>query len=476
MVVVNTQCGHLATLNLRKSRSVFSMYRSLRTVVILFAFLVWAFHSAAFAQQQETAAPAETAAPTETTAPAETAEAIELLDPEISDAKFTLRLVYLTRGELEEFAKGWIKIVQAQTKEAADINIGLSTAEGSKAELLRVALKRAMDRRNLLFQKQELILKEWEAKGAKPEDLAEFSNYVAAVRLNELKATDATTLIKWFLDWLTSSTGGIKVGIWLLSLVASLFAVVFLARILTGFVRRALFRVPEMSDLLRNFVSKVAYWLILGVGLIIALSLFGINMTPLLAVFGGASFVVGFAMQSTLSNLASGLLLMITKPFDVGDVVDAAGVSGTVRNVSIVSTTIVTFDNQVIVVPNTMVWESVITNVNASDIRRVDLTFGIGYGDDIDLAKKTLKEVLEGHPLVLDDPEPLIRMHELADSSVNLICRPWSKSDDYWTVYWDVLQQAKERFDAAGISIPFPQRDVHIITPDQKSPTQTAWR
>jgi small conductance mechanosensitive channel len=201
--------------------------------------------------------------------------------------------------------------------------------------------------------------------------------------------------------------------------------------------------------------------------MIIALSLFGINMTPLLAVFGGASFVVGFAMQSTLSNLASGLLLMITKPFDVGDAVDAAGVSGTVKNVSIVSTTILTFDNQVIVVPNTKVWESVITNVNASDIRRVDLTFSIGYGDDIELAKKTLKEVLAGHPLVLDDPEPLIRMHELADSSVNLICRPWAKTEDYWNVYWDVLQQAKERFDDAGLSIPFPQRDIHVYQAPQ---------
>jgi small conductance mechanosensitive channel len=459
LVVVNTQSDHLITSMLRKSQPVPSMYLLLGKVVLLCVFLAWSFQSTATAQQPETSASAETT------------EVVELLDPEISDEEFTLRLVPLRQGELEKFAEGWIKIIQAQTKVAGDINIALSSAEGTKAELLRTGLEKAVARRNLLFGKQELVLQEWEAKGAKPEDLAEYRTYAAAVRRSELKATDAKTLVKWFLGWLTSSDGGVKVGIWLLSLIASLFAVVFLARIFTGFFKRALFRVPEMSDLLRNFVSKMAYWLILGVGIIIALSLFGINMTPLLAVFGGASFVVGFAMQSTLGNLASGLLLMITKPFDVGDVVDAAGVSGTVRNVSIVSTTIVTFDNQVIVVPNTMVWESVITNVNASDIRRVDLTFGIGYGDDIDLAKKTLKEVLEGHPLVLDDPEPLIRMHELADSSVNLICRPWSKSDDYWTVYWDVLQQAKERFDAAGISIPFPQRDVHLIPSDDKAPS-----
>jgi small conductance mechanosensitive channel len=459
LVVVNTRCDHLATSYQRISRSVFSICRLLRIVVVLCSFLAWSFHSTAIAQQQEAAATTEAT------------EVIELIDPEIDDAEFTLRLVSLTRGELEEFVKGWIKIVQVETKRAAGINIELSTAKSAEAELLRMGLERAVERRNLLFNKLELVLEEWEAKGAKPEDLAEYSTYVAAVRRSELKATDAKTLGKWFLDWLTSSNGGVKIGISLLSLIASLFGVIFLARILARILKRALFRIPEMSDLLRNFISKMAYWLILAVGIVIVLSLFGINMTPLLAVFGGASFVVGFAMQSTLGNLASGLLLMITKPFDVGDVVDAAGVSGTVRNVSIVSTTIVTFDNQVIVVPNTMVWESVITNVNASDIRRVDLTFGIGYGDDIDLAKKTLKEVLEGHPLVLDDPEPLIRMHELADSSVNLICRPWSKSDDYWTVYWDVLQQAKERFDAAGISIPFPQRDVHLIPSDDKAPS-----
>lgn len=224
-----------------------------------------------------------------------------------------------------------------------------------------------------------------------------------------------------------------------------------------------------MSNLLQNFVSRMIYWLIMGVGIIVVLSLFGIDMTPLLAVFGGASFIIGFAMQSTLGNLASGLLLMVTKPFDVGDVVDAAGVSGTVRNVSIVSTTILTFDNQVIVVPNTMVWDSVITNVNASDTRRVDLTFGIGYDDDIELAKKTLGEILDKHPLILDDPAPNIRLHELADSSVNFICRPWVKSEDYWNVYWDIMQQAKERFDEVGLSIPYPQRDVHIhqITEDK---------
>jgi small conductance mechanosensitive channel len=390
------------------------------------------------------------------------AKAIELPGFKISDAEFALRLVHLTKAELKETAKEWLKITQVQTKHAADINIALTSADGPTAERLRADLGKAAIQRQILFQKLGLILKEWEAKGAKPESVVEYRNYVNAVVRSELKATDAKTLSKWFLSWLTSADGGVKIGLSILSLIASLFFVVFLAKILTGFVKRALHKIPEMSNLLREFVSKIAYWIITAIGIVIALSLFGIDMTPLLAVFGGASFIIGFAMQSTLSNLASGLLLMITKPFDVGDVIDAAGVAGTVQNVSIVSTTILTFDNQVIVVPNTKVWDSVITNVNASDIRRVDLTFGIGYDDDIDLARQTLATLVSSHPLVLDDPAPVIRVHELADSSVNIICRPWAKSDDYWDVYWDLMQQTKERFDAVGLSIPFPQRDVHL--------------
>jgi small conductance mechanosensitive channel len=157
---------------------------------------------------------------------------------------------------------------------------------------------------------------------------------------------------------------------------------------------------------------------------------------------------------------------MINKPFDVGDLVDTNGILGEVEAVSIVSTTVRTLDNQVVILPNSAVWGSIITNVTVSPLRRVDMVFGIGYGDDIDTAMEVLESIVADHPLTLDDPEPLIKMHELADSSVNFICRPWSKTEDYWTVYWDLTRQVKERFDAAGVSIPFPQRDVHLFKGD----------
>jgi len=177
---------------------------------------------------------------------------------------------------------------------------------------------------------------------------------------------------------------------------------------------------------------------------------------------GGASFIIAFALQETLGNLAAGLMIMINRPFDEGDYVQLAGLGGTVKHVSVVSTTVTTPDNQVIVIPNSKVWGDVITNVTASDTRRVDLVFGIGYGDSIEAAQKVLEEVVANHPLILDEPAPVIRVSELADSSVNFIVRPWTQTGDYWNVYWDLQRAVKEAFDANGISIPFPQTDMHL--------------
>jgi small conductance mechanosensitive channel len=148
----------------------------------------------------------------------------------------------------------------------------------------------------------------------------------------------------------------------------------------------------------------------------------------------------------------------------VGDLVDTNGVLGEVVAVSIVSTTVRTLDNQVVILPNSQVWGSIITNVTVSATRRIDMVFGIGYSDDIETASKVLHDVVAKHPLVLEDPEPMIRVHELADSSVNFICRPWTNTENYWAVYWDLTRQVKESFDSAGVSIPFPQRDVHLYS------------
>jgi small conductance mechanosensitive channel len=159
-------------------------------------------------------------------------------------------------------------------------------------------------------------------------------------------------------------------------------------------------------------------------------------------------------------------MIMINRPFDEGDYVLVGGVGGTVKSVNIVATTVTTPDNQVIVIPNKNVWGNVITNVTASDTRRVDLVFGISYEDSIPDALRVMEDTVKAHALVLSDPEPTIRVHELAASSVNFVCRPWVKTDDYWTVYWDLTHRMKDAFGEASISIPYPQRDVHIRTKD----------
>jgi small conductance mechanosensitive channel len=203
------------------------------------------------------------------------------------------------------------------------------------------------------------------------------------------------------------------------------------------------------------------------IGIVVALSMLEVNITPFVAGLGVAGFVLGFALQGTLSNFASGLMILIYRPYDVGHIIDAAGVKGKVKSMNLVSTTIMTFDNQVVIVPNGEIWGGVITNVTGSSTRRVDMVFGISYSDDISKASKILEDILAKHDLVLDDPTPVVKLHELADSSVNFICRPWVKTDDYWTVYWDVTRAVKEQFDAKDVSIPFPQRDVHLYkTPE----------
>ena len=218
----------------------------------------------------------------------------------------------------------------------------------------------------------------------------------------------------------------------------------------------------ELSELLHRMVLLVVRNTVTIIGILIALSQVGISLGPLLAGLGVVGFVVGFALQDTLSNFAAGMLILIYRPFDVKDFVEAGGVSGLVSDMSLVNTTILTFDNQTIIVPNSKIWGDVIKNVTAQDVRRIDMVFGISYSDDIPKTEQLLKQIVASQETVLDDPETLIRLHELADSSVNFIVRPWVKKDDYWETYWAITRDVKMRFDEQGISIPFPQRDVHI--------------
>ena len=258
-----------------------------------------------------------------------------------------------------------------------------------------------------------------------------------------------------------------------LSIIARSFAFILillafwaLSRIAARLVERAMLsdRV-NVSALLQELSRRFVANLVLALGFMVALSQVGVSIGPLLAGLGVAGFVIGFALQDSLSNFASGIMILFYRPFDVGDIVETGSVLGTVRSMSLVNTTILTFDNQTLMIPNSKIWGDVIKNVTAQTERRVDMMFGIAYSDDVDKAEAVLTQIVDEHELVLDEPAPTIRLHELGDSSVNFVVRPWVKRDDYWPVYWDITRAVKRRFDETGISIPFPQRDVHLIQP-----------
>jgi len=218
----------------------------------------------------------------------------------------------------------------------------------------------------------------------------------------------------------------------------------------------------KMDDMLIEFITSIANTVLLLFIIIAALDRLGVNTTSLIALLGAAGLAVGLALQGSLQNFAAGVLLIIFRPFRSGDFIEAGGTIGVVETISIFSTIIKTGDNRQVIVPNGAIYGGAITNFSAKPTRRIDMVFGIGYNDDIRKAKDILKQILEAEPRVLKDPEPLIAVGELADSSVNFNVRPWVNSDDYWPVKFDLTEKIKLVFDENEISIPYPQMDVHM--------------
>jgi small conductance mechanosensitive channel len=251
------------------------------------------------------------------------------------------------------------------------------------------------------------------------------------------------------------------------------WAAIALARLARRLVKRSLNRRPSnMSQLLRRMIISSTGNIVLILGLLFGLAQLGISVGPLLAGLGIAGFIVGFALQDTLGNFASGMLILFYRPYDVGDFIETNGVLGKVSRMSLVNTTVLTIDNQTLVLPNSKIWGDVIKNVTAQRQRRVDMVFSIGYADDIARAEEVLSEIVSSHEKVLDDPAPVVRLHTLNESSVDFVVRPWVMTEDYWDVYWDITRAVKIRFDESDISIPFPQRDIHIYATENAPETR----
>ncbi len=345
------------------------------------------------------------------------------------------------------------KAIEAATEAKSEILEDMTVLQDQRIE--------RVDRLNLVLS---AITKKMgkTAEGKEPDEVIPYRQYVKAISGVQVDVTDVHAAWVNIYGWMVSTEGGIR---WLLNLmqfILIIFAFWALSRILSKAIKKALEMSPSNSIILNNFIVSSIRRLTFIIGILIGLSALEVNIGPVLAVIGAAGFVVAFALQSTLSNFASGIMIMFYRPFDVGDLIDVTGIYGTVKSMTLVSTSVMTLDNKLMVVPNNQIWGNTITNATKSSERRVDMIFGISYTDNIEHAKQVMDKILADHPKILSTPEPVVRLHELGDSSVNFVCRPWVYTADYWDVYWDVTRQVKERFDAEGISIPFPQRDVHI--------------
>ena len=380
-------------------------------------------------------------------------------NPDISIQELEYRLQPLTKEDLAVEAAGWLQILKKHVGKVSETQIKALTAEGdAKTELLESTTK-LQEQQTALADRLRTVISEFKSKGG---DIVDYEAYITAIAGVKVDISDAGAAWTVITGWLMSPEGGLR---WVKNIVFFLIVILlsyFVSNLIGKAVKRAVANIQSASELLRDFIVNISRKVILVVGFVVALSMLEVNIGPLLAAIGAVGFIMGFALQGTLSNFASGILILIYRPYDVGDLVEVGGMLGKVDAMTIVSTTLRKVDNQKVVVPNNMIWGDIITNITGTSKRRVDMVFGIGYSDDMAKAQEVLEEILANHDAILKDPAPVVKVHELADSSVNFVVRPWVETDDYWDVYWDITRSVKEKFDAAGVSIPFPQRDIHM--------------
>ena len=325
--------------------------------------------------------------------------------------------------------------------------------------------------RTAISDRLNVVLDELSAKlgtsadGAENEFILPFRLYIAAVNTIKVDVTDTQSFVSNMKGWLRSDVGGVRLAKQLSYFLLSVLSFWALGWVLGRLVDRALKITRITAELMRSVIVRSVRRITLMIGILVGLAAMDINIGPILAVVGAAGFVIAFALQDTLSNFASGVMIMIYRPFDVGDLITVGGVTGRARSMNLVSTTIATEDNQLLVIPNNTVWRNIITNTTGSDTRRVDMIFRVGYDDDIEQAQRLLGSALENQPLVLKEPAPTIAVQNLGAVSVDLICRPWARTEDYWEVYRSITRDVKERFQAAGLKPPYLQASLQLPAP-----------
>ncbi len=293
----------------------------------------------------------------------------------------------------------------------------------------------------------------------------EAANNTVNEAVDAVTSMDPNTILEFLKNSGIDSTLFVNFGKNLIVAILIFYIGRFIVRLVVRGMSRVMDR-QQVDQTLQKFVGNLVSMALMVVVIIAAIGALGIQTTSFIAIFGAAGLAVGLALQGSLSNFAAGVLIVLFRPYKVGDYVEAAGIAGSVEEVQILTTVLKTPDNKKIIVPNSQIMDSIITNYSANDTRRVDLTIGVSYSDDLDKVHATLRELVNADERILKDPECLIAVQALADSSVNFVVRPWVASGDYWGVYFDLTEAVKKRFDDEGISFPFPQQDVHIYKVD----------
>jgi small conductance mechanosensitive channel len=275
------------------------------------------------------------------------------------------------------------------------------------------------------------------------------------------QATLSSLGFSWDQILLTMQTTGLELAL----NVGKAILIFYVGKLLVRLVLKTVKRIMDkqgIEDTLETFVLSLSRMVLMLFVIIATVGALGIQTTSFVAVLGAAGLAIGLALQGSLANFASGVLIVLFRPYKVGDFIEAAGIAGSVEKVEILTTVFKTGDNKRVIVPNGQVMGSVITNYSANDMRRVDMVIGVSYSDDLDKVRATLEDLIAAEDRILEDPAHKIAVSELADSSVNFVVRPWVKTEDYWGVMFDLTEAIKKRFDKEGISFPFPQQDVHL--------------
>ena len=391
---------------------------------------------------------------------------------EVSMTDLALVTIPLRSDELRELATVWQIHLRKSLGEAVTLKLALeSSTDAKRTEILSRLDEQAVEQ-TALTDKYGFILNQWQHKGASEEELKEHEDYLLALSSEAFRASDEVTIIRLGLRWVLSWDGGISILVTLIGVLLAMWGVVILAKLVRRTTARALKGVDRPSIVLNSFLLSVAYWVTLFIGGVFALAWFGVNVTALFALFGGLSLIAGLALQQTVSNIASGLLIIVTKPFDVGDYVRIGDFEGTVDRVTIISTTLTSADNQQIVLANSVVWLGAVVNVNALGRRRVDLMFRVDYSSKIPALISALKAVVVNHPLCLKHQAPEIFVGQLTDNEVSIFCRPWVSSENYWKVYWDLTDHARTIFLEEGVVMPKSRQDI-TLNVEGKAPAAT---